>query len=128
MINIDDLTYRDLKEIAARFTSLTIPQPSAAGAGQSSPLLGQHVVVRTFSAGVHIGTLVAKDGENVLLRDARRLWKWAGAFTLSEVAQSVVQKSGSRIACVVPLIELTNANEIIPTTEQARASFAACHE
>jgi hypothetical protein len=93
-----------------------------------SQLIGQHVVVRTFSAGVHIGTLVEKDGENVLLKDARRLWKWSGAFTLSEVAQKGVQVKGSRIAMTVPLIELTNANEIIPTSEEARNSFEKCHE
>ena len=115
-MNIDDMTYGELKRIATMF--------SIAGTKQTdeSPLLGQHVVVRTFSAGVHIGTLAAKQGENVLLKDARRLWKWAGAFTLSEVAQNGVQKD-SRIACVVPLIELTNANEIIPTSEKARKTY-----
>jgi hypothetical protein len=93
-----------------------------------STLLGQHVIVRTFSAGVHMGELVAKDGTNVLLKDARRLWKWNGAFTLSEVATAGVSKSGSRIAVSVPLIELTQAVEIIPTSEAARAKFDVIHE
>lgn len=93
-----------------------------------SPLIGQHVVVRTYSAGVHIGILVEKDGENVLLKDVRRLWKWAGAFTLSEVATIGINPKQSRMAVSVPLIELTNANEIIPTTEAARATFEKCHE
>jgi hypothetical protein len=101
--------------------------PTAAavgGPGQSrSPLIGQHVLVRTYSAGVHVGVLKAKDGENVLLENARRIWKWTGAFTLSEVSQNGVDKTGSRIAVAVPLIELPNANEIIPTSEKARTSF-----
>ncbi len=122
MTKIDDLTYGELKQIAALFGG------AVQTIAQESPLIGQHVVVRTFSAGVHIGTLVAKDGENVLLKDARRLWKWAGAFTLSEVATAGVKKTDSRIACMIPMIELTNANEIIPTTEKARATFEAVHE
>ena len=91
-------------------------------------LIGQHCVVRTFSAGVHLGEVVAKDGTSILLKDARRLWKWNGAFTLSEVATKGVSKSGSRIATSVPLIELTQAVEIIPTSEAARSTFDAVHE
>lgn len=121
-MNIDDLTYGQIRQIVNMFSNQSTTLSS------ESALIDQHVVVRTYSAGVHIGTLIRKDGENVLLKDARRLWKWAGAFTLSEVSQTGVQKSGSRIACVVPLIELTNVNEIIPTTEKARATFDACHE
>jgi hypothetical protein len=93
-----------------------------------SPLLGQHVVVRTFSAGVHIGELAAKDGTNVVLKSARRLWKWNGAFTLSEVATAGIYKHGSRMAVAIPVIELTQAVEIIPTTEAARATFDGVHE
>ena len=94
----------------------------------STALIGQHCVVRTFSAGVHLGEVVAKDGTHVLLKDARRLWKWNGAFTLSEVATKGVSKSGSRITSAVPLIELTQAVEIIPTSEAARSTFDAVHE
>ena len=124
-INIDDLTYGQLKQIAAQFGGTAA---AAATSSHPSQLLGQRVVVRTYSAGVHIGILLAKDGENVLLKDSRRLWKWAGAFTLSEVARFGIKKTDSRMACSVPLIELTNANEIIPTSEKARASFEHVHE
>ncbi len=90
-------------------------------------LVGQHCVVRTFSAGVHLGEVVSKDGKSVVLKDARRLWRWQGAFTLSEVATKGVSKT-SRIAVAVPVIELTEAIELIPTSEEARATFDACHE
>lgn len=93
-----------------------------------SPFVGQHCVVRTYSAGVHIGVVVDKDGTNVLLQDARRLWKWNGAFTLSEVAVAGVSQKGSRISVAVPLIELTQAVELIPTSEAARATFDKVHE
>lgn len=92
-----------------------------------SPMVGQHCVVRTYSAGVHLGTVVSKDGKNVVLNSARRLWQWRGAFTLNEVATKGVAKT-SRIAAPVSTIELTEAIELIPTTDEARASFDACSE
>lgn len=91
-------------------------------------LVGTHCVVRTYSAGVHLGVVASHDGKAVVLNDARRLWKWNGAFTLSEVATKGVAKNGSRIAVALPVIHLTEAIELIPTTEEARASFDAVHE
>ena len=44
-----------------------------------------YVVVRTYSAGVHVGELKSRKGKEVVLINARRLWKWCGAFTLSEL-------------------------------------------
>ena len=90
-------------------------------------MIGRHCVVRTYSAGVHLGVVVAHDGKSVTLKGARRLWRWQGAFTLNEVATAGVKKT-SRIAAEVPVIALTEAIELIPTTEAARATYDACHE
>jgi hypothetical protein len=90
--------------------------------------IGEHVLVRTYSAGVHMGQLSFKEGTGVVLNNARRLWAWRGAFTLHEVASKGVSKSGSRISTTIPTIELTEAIEIIPTSEEARASYELVHE
>ncbi len=90
--------------------------------------IGQHVVVRTYSAGVHIGTLTEAEGTAVVLSSARRLWKWGGAFTLSEVATAGIKAKESRMAVAVETLLLTQAVEIIPTTERARGTFDATHE
>ena len=54
------------------------------------PLIGQRVIARTRNSGVSIGTLTAYTptiaGYEIHLTDAVRLWRWTGAFTLSEVA------------------------------------------
>ena len=45
------------------------------------PMLGKYCVVRTYSAGVHIGRVEWVNPQNsmeVLLKDALRLWKWEG--------------------------------------------------
>lgn len=81
-------------------------------------MLNQNVLVRTHSAGVHYGTLFAREGKEVTLTNARRLWHWRGAFTLSAVATKGV-KEGSIISETVPMILLTEAIEIILLTDQA---------
>jgi hypothetical protein len=82
-------------------------------------VIGQFVIVRTYSAGVHMGTLRECNGTAVLLADARRLWRWRGANTLNEVSQKGVGE-GSRISEPVPLILLTQAIEVIPCSEKAK--------
>lgn len=80
-----------------------------------------YVVIRTYSAGVHAGYLKHRDGKEVLLYNSRRLWKWAGAFTLSEIAVNGVSNPGEcRFATTLPEIILTEAIEIIKCTEKAR--------
>jgi len=76
--------------------------------------LGPEVLVRTYSAGVHIGTMVSREGKEVTLSNARRLWFWKGAFTLNAVALKGVSRSESRISASVPTITLTEAIEILP--------------
>ena len=77
-----------------------------------------YVVVRTCSAGVHVGVLESQDGKQVVLSTARRLWYWKGAFTLSEVSQTGVA-GGSKLSVAVPRITLTEAVEIIPASMEA---------
>jgi hypothetical protein len=90
--------------------------------------IGQHVVVRTYSAGVHIGTLIEVEGQAAELTNARRLWKWNGAFTLSEVATSGINPKNSRMSEPVARLVIFQAIEIIPTTDKARSTFDATHE
>lgn len=81
-------------------------------------MIGKKVIVRTHSAGVHFGTLAAKDGKEVVLKNARRIWYWEGAFTLSAVAVSGVGR-GSKLSVLTQEILLTEAIEIIPCSEAA---------
>lgn len=82
-----------------------------------------YVCIRTYSAGVHCGYLKERNGKEVELVSARRIWKWAGAFTLSEFATKGVTKPNEcKFSCVVPTLYLTEAIEIIPMTEEAANS------
>jgi hypothetical protein len=83
---------------------------------------GDEVIVRTYSAGVHIGNLKSRDGREVVLTNARRLYSWQGAFTLNAVATLGVSRSGSRISKPVSEITLLEAIEIIPVASNVDLS------
>lgn len=60
-------------------------QPTAPKAPQEQEL--PFVIVRAKDAGVHAGGLVNRDTQGyVVLRNARRIWFWSGAASLSELA------------------------------------------
>jgi small nuclear ribonucleoprotein (snRNP)-like protein len=89
------------------------------------PLIGRRVLVRTYSAGVHIGTLVSVNPDNAMechLKDALRLWKWEnGGLSLSAVAHNGIK--GGRLNRTDE-VTLTNAIEYIPTTLDAEKTYA----
>lgn len=80
------------------------------------------VIVRTYSAGAHFGYMTARNGKEVTLERSRRLWRWFGAWTLSEVAASGVDISKSKIGAPVNIV-LTEAIEIIDCAPAAVASL-----
>lgn len=49
-------------------------------------MIGKYCMVRTYSAGVFAGTLAERKGKEARLTDARRIWYWRGAASLSELA------------------------------------------
>ena len=80
--------------------------------------LSDMVLVRTFSAGVHFGFLKERKGKEVTLVNARRLWEWSGACSLSQVAVDGVE-TNSKITVPVGMICLTEAIEIISMSPKA---------
>ena len=82
------------------------------------------VIVRTRSAGVFYGELVYKTGQEVVMKNARRIWYWAGAASLSQLAmEGTSSPDDCKFPCPVDKIELTDAIEIIDTTEKAQKSI-----
>ncbi len=81
------------------------------------------VIVRTYSAGVHFGYLRSREGKEVTLERSRRIWRWYGAWTLSEIATKGLDLKQSKVAAPVT-ITLTEAIEII----ECAADAASCLE
>ena len=83
-------------------------------------------MVRTYSAGVFLGEVASKEGKEVHLKNARRMWYWDGAASLSQLATDGTSKPKScKFPAAVPDVLLTEAIEFIPASEAAIASIAA---
>lgn len=95
-------------------------KPKKGGAGLP------YKIVRTYTAGVFAGYLESKNGKEVVLRNARRLWYWKGAASLSQLSIEGVKNPGEcKFPVEVDRVELTEAIEILDATEKAKASIAS---
>ena len=115
-MNINDLTIGQAKELSGMF----------GGKLQSQhPFIGKYCIARCYAAGVHAGEVVSVDGENVVLKDSRRLWSWKAndGIALSGVAQNGINKSNSKLDALNPIIYLTGVCELIPCSSAARESI-----
>jgi hypothetical protein len=84
----------------------------------------KYVIVRTTSAGCFAGELVSRKGKEVLLHNAIRLWYWAGAASLSQLAQEGTSKpENCKFPPAVNEVTLTEAVEILAVTPKARKSI-----
>ena len=86
----------------------------------------RYVIVRTYSAGVFAGMFQSRKGQEVVLSDARRLWYWTGAASLSQLANDGTSKpDGCKFPDPVSRIELLQSIEVIDCTAKAEASIKA---
>jgi hypothetical protein len=86
----------------------------------------KYVIVRTYSAGVFAGNLVSRSGQEVVLENARRLWYWAGAASLSQLAMDGTSKpSDCKFPDAVSRVELLQAIEILDVSTRAESSIKA---
>jgi hypothetical protein len=82
---------------------------------------GTYVIVRTYTAGVFAGTLVARKDKEVTLSNARRLWHWKGAASLSQLAESGTSKPADcKFPEPVSQIILMEAIEILSVSPAAQ--------
>lgn len=116
MNNIDNLTIGELRQIQSICAP---PNPQS-----MHPMIGRRCLIRTYSAGVHIGDVDWINPSNsmeIRLKNALRLWKWeGGGLSLSAVALNGIKKG--RLNKTGEVV-LTNVIEMIPTTTEAEASY-----
>lgn len=122
MSKIDDLTIGEAKQLVALIGSQVGDPRTVDCVSKPHPMLGKRCLIRTYSAGVHIGDVVYVDGMEVKLENALRLWKWeGGGLSLSSVANNGIK--GGRLNKTGEVF-LTNAIEFIPTTKEAEKTYA----
>lgn len=85
-----------------------------------------YVIIRSRGAGVFAGYLTSRAGDEVHLTQARRIWYWAGAATLSQLAvQGTSKPDLCRFPPPVPAITILGVCEVIGTSAAAKASIEA---
>lgn len=83
-----------------------------------------YVICRTYSAGVFAGYLESQKGQEVVMKEARRIWYWSGAASLSQLATDGTSKpSECKFPVAVDKIKLLDVIEVIDCTKKAQESI-----
>ena len=91
--------------------------------------IGKKVIIRGDRSGVEFGELVEQNGSVVALKNARRLWYWAGAASLSQLAMDGTKRpQDCKFTVTVSSITILDAVEIIPCTDKAIKSIEEVDE
>ena len=83
-------------------------------------------IIRTEKAGVFFAEIKEKNGSELVLTNARRLWYWSGAASLSQLATDGTSRpKDCKFTVVVDEMTVSNWIEIIPCTDKAIKSINA---
>lgn len=85
---------------------------------------GKKVIVRGDRSGVFFGTLSERNGREVKLTNCRRLWYWAGAASISQLAaEGTMCPNQCKFTMYVDEIEILDAIEIILCSDRSIKSI-----
>lgn len=89
----------------------------------------QKYIIRCDRAGVFYAEIKERRGSEVDLVNARRLWYWDGAASLSQLAtEGVTAPRNCKFTMIVPEMTVLGVIEIIPCTEAAVKSIDGVKE
>ncbi len=84
----------------------------------------KYAIIRTYSAGVFAGYIESQNGQEVTVLKARRLWQWAGAASLSQLAMEGTSNPDScKFPQEVDRVKLLQAIEILDATAKCKESI-----
>ena len=84
----------------------------------------QRYIIRGDRSGVFFGEIADRNGQEVTIRNCRRLWYWDGAASLSQLAaEGVTRPQQCRFTVTVDELTVLDAIELIPCTEKSCASI-----
>lgn len=86
----------------------------------------QKYIVRCDRSGVFYGEIEKRDGQDVVMKNARCLWSWCGAASLMQMAlEGVKQPKDCKFTVAVDSLEVLDAIEILPCADAAVESIEA---
>jgi len=90
---------------------------------QQQNMCENYYIVRA-TAGVFAGEIIEQKSDEVTMKNARRLWYWDGAASLSQLAVDGVKKPKTcKFPCEVPEVKLLSVIEILKCTVEAQKSI-----
>lgn len=93
-------------------------------AAKCEELDGEYSVVRTYSAGVFFGILKDRNGKEGTVLNARRVFYWSGAASLSQLSIDGTSKPNDcKFPEAVSSVLLTEIIEVLPLTKKAKQSL-----
>ena len=114
--NIEDLTLSELRNLVKEAEQV---KQKIETKGKS------YCIVRTYSAGVFAGNFDRNTkGKEGIVYNARRIFYWDGAASLSQLANDGTNKpENCKFAQEVSEVDLKEIIEVIPTTEKAKKNI-----
>lgn len=92
-------------------------------------MINKKVIVRGDRSGVFFGELIKKNGQEVTLKNCRRLWYWDGSSSISQLSKEGTKRPDNcKFTVVVEKIIITDAIEIILCTNKAIESIEGVSE
>lgn len=80
----------------------------------------KYYIIRGINSGVFFGQIASRSGQEVDLRNVRKLWYWDGACAVEQLAvDGVTNSSGCKFTVVVPEMVVTDAIQIIPCSDKS---------
>ena len=82
--------------------------------------MDKYYIVRGDRSGVFFGQVAARNGQEVELRNVRKLWYWDGACAVEQLAvDGVTAPANCKFTVVVPEMTITDAIQILPCSGRA---------
>lgn len=81
-------------------------------------------IFRCDRSGVFAGYLKSRTGQEAVIRNARRIWYWSGAASLSQLAVDGTSKPNDcKFPVAIEEMTVTDVIEIIPASAKAKKSI-----
>lgn len=89
----------------------------------------QYYIIRADRAGVFFGQIESRNGDEVTMRNVRRIWYWDGANSISQLAvDGTAKPNRCKFTVTVEQMTILGVIEIIPCTDKATKSIMAVRE
>ena len=80
----------------------------------------KYYIIRGDRSGVFFGQIAGRNGQEVKLRNVRKLWYWKGACAVEQLAvDGVTNPSSCKFTVVVPEMVVMDAIQILPCSDKA---------